>query len=115
VAFSSSADLLLRLRWLAILAPNFEPSLAVSGGIHSPVDAVKAIMAGADAVQMVSALLQHGPRYLNYVLLAFDRWGSDHGYTTIDEMRDRMSLAQCADAQAFERGSYLRVLQSWHG
>jgi dihydroorotate dehydrogenase (fumarate) len=71
-------------------------------------------MAGADAVQMVSALLQHGARYLTYVLLAFDRWGSDHGYTTIDEMRDRMSLVHCADAQAFERGSYLRVLHSWH-
>jgi dihydroorotate dehydrogenase (fumarate) len=114
VALSSSADLLLRLRWLAILAPNFPASLAVSGGIHSPVDAVKAVMAGADAVQMVSALLQHGARYLTYVLLAFDRWGSDHGYTTIDEMRDRMSLVHCADAQAFERGSYLRVLHSWH-
>jgi dihydroorotate dehydrogenase (fumarate) len=114
VALSSSADLLLRLRWLAILAPHFGASLAVSGGIHSPVDAVKAVMAGADVVQMVSALLQHGARYLNYMLLSFDRWGSDHGYTTIDEMRDRMSLANCPDPQAFERGSYLRVLQSWH-
>jgi dihydroorotate dehydrogenase (fumarate) len=114
VAFSSSADLLLRLRWLAILAPNLRASLAVSGGIHTPIDAVKAVMAGADAVQMVSALLQHGPRYLTYVLMAFDRWGTDHGYSTIDDMRDRMSLAHCGDAQAFERGSYLRVLQSWH-
>jgi dihydroorotate dehydrogenase (fumarate) len=113
VALSSSSDLLLRLRWLAILAPSFEASLAVSGGVHRPVDAVKAVMAGADVVQVVSALLQHGPRYLNYMVLAFEQWGSEHGYTTIDEMRDRMSLAQCPDPQAFARGSYMRVLQSW--
>ncbi|RPI53475.1 MAG: dihydroorotate dehydrogenase-like protein [Acidobacteria bacterium] len=113
IALSSSGDLLLRLRWLAILAPIVRRSLGVSGGIHRPVDAVKAVMAGADAVQLVSALLQHGPRYLSYMVLAFNQWGSEHGYTTIDEMRDKMSLAQCADPQAFERGSYLRILQSW--
>jgi dihydroorotate dehydrogenase (fumarate) len=113
VALSSAEDLLLRLRWLAILAPTLRASLAVSGGIHRPVDAVKAVMAGADVVQVVSSLLQHGPQYLKYLLLAFEQWGSEHRYTTVDEMRDRMSLAQCPDPQAFERGSYLRVLQSW--
>ena len=113
-ALSSSADLLLRLRWLAILAPNVRASLAVSGGIHRPVDAVKAVMAGADAIQVVSALLQHGARYLKYLLLAFDRWGTDHGYASVDDMRDRMNLSQCPDPQAFERGSYLRALHSWH-
>jgi dihydroorotate dehydrogenase (fumarate) len=113
MALSSSADVLLRLRWLAILAPIVRGSLAVSGGIHRPIDAVKAVMAGADAVQVVSALLQHGPRYLSYLLHAFDLWGAEHDYLTIDEMRDKMSLAHCRDAQAFERGSYLRVLHAW--
>jgi dihydroorotate dehydrogenase (fumarate) len=113
VALSSSADLLLRLRWLAILAANFHHSLAVSGGVQRPVDAVKAVMAGADVIQLVSALLQHGPQYLKYMLLAFERWGDEHGYATIDEMRDKMSLAQCPDPEAFARGSYLRALHSW--
>jgi dihydroorotate dehydrogenase (fumarate) len=113
MSLSSSADLLLRLRWLAILAPIVRGSLAVTGGIHRPVDAVKAVMAGADVVQLVSALLQHGPRYLSYILHAFDQWGTEHGYATVDEMRDKMSLANCRDRQAFERGSYLRVLHSW--
>jgi dihydroorotate dehydrogenase (fumarate) len=113
MALSSSSDILLRLRWLAILAPVVRGSLAVSGGIHRPIDAVKAVMAGADAIQIVSALLQHGPRYLTYLLHAFNQWGAEHGYTTIDEMRDRMSLAHCSSRQAFERASYLRVLQSW--
>ena len=113
MALSASGDLLLRLRWLAILAPTLRGSLAVTGGIHRPIDAVKAVMAGADAVQIVSALLQHGPRYLSYLLHGFHHWGTEHGYTTIDQMRDRMSIEHCASRQAFERGSYLRILQSW--
>lgn len=110
---STSGDLFQRLRWLAILAPVVNGSLAVSGGIHRPIDAVKAVMAGADAVQIVSALLHHGPGYLRYIIHGFDQWGTDHGYDTVDDMRDRMSLGRCADPQAFERGSSLRVLQSW--
>jgi len=71
------------------------------------------VMAGADAVQIVSALLQHGPRYLAYLLHGFHQWGTEHGYASIDEMRDKMSLTHCSSRQAFERGSYLRVLHSW--
>ena len=113
MALSGSGDVLLRLRWLAILAPIVRGSLAVTGGIHRPIDAVKTVMAGADAVQIVSALLQHGPRYLSYLLHGFNQWGNEHGYASIDEMRDRMSLTRCSSPQAFERGSYLRVLHSW--
>ena len=58
---SDSSELLLRLRWLAILDGRLRGSLAVSGGVHEPIDAVKAIMAGADGVQIVSALLKRGP------------------------------------------------------
>jgi dihydroorotate dehydrogenase (fumarate) len=110
---SSSADLLLRLQWLSILSSRFRGSLAVSGGVHQPIDAVKAIMSGADAVQMVSALLRNGPGHLAYVLKGFHTWGEAHGYESIDEMRDAMSMSHCADPQAFERGNYIRMLQSW--
>jgi dihydroorotate dehydrogenase (fumarate) len=112
---STSSDLLLRLRWLAILAGSVRCSLAVTGGVHLAVDAVKAVMAGADAVQLVSALLRNGPHHLAHILREFDQWGDDHGYVTIDEMRGSMSLKRCPDAAAYERGNYLRVLQSWHG
>ena len=110
---SSSPELLLRLRWLAILFGRVRASLAATGGIHEPLDAVKAVMAGADAVQMVSALLQHGPRHLTYVRNAFERWGDEHGYASIAQMRGCMSLARCRDPRAFERGNYIRILQSW--
>jgi dihydroorotate dehydrogenase (fumarate) len=111
---STSSDLLLRLRWMGILAGEVRASLAVTGGVHEPIDAVKAVMAGADAVQMVSALLQKGPGHLRYIREMFERWGDDHGYASIDDMRGSLSLKNCHDPTAFERGNYLRSLQSWH-
>ena len=65
VELSTSAELLLRLRWLAILYGRVRPSLAVTGGVATPDDGIKAMLAGADAVQMVSAILRHGPSYLS--------------------------------------------------
>jgi dihydroorotate dehydrogenase (fumarate) len=110
---STSADLLLRLRWLAVLAPTFERSLAVTGGVHRAVDAVKAVMAGAHAVQMVSALLRQGPRYLAEVRTGFERWCEEHAFESVGQMRGCMSLADCGDPHAFERRNYVRVLRSW--
>jgi dihydroorotate dehydrogenase (fumarate) len=110
---STPEDLLLRVRWLAILSPVFRGSLAITGGVHEPLDAVKAIMAGADAVQVVSALLQRGPRYLDVIRKGFERWCEEQGYESIDEVRDSMNAARCPDPAGFERQQYVRILQSW--
>jgi dihydroorotate dehydrogenase (fumarate) len=113
VRLSDSSELLLRLRWLAILYGRIRSSLAVTGGVHNAIDAVKAVMAGADAVQIVSALLLHGPRHLAVIRREFERWGDEHGYESVSAMRGSMSLARCPDPSAFERGNYIRILQSW--
>jgi dihydroorotate dehydrogenase (fumarate) len=111
---SDSSELLLRLRWLAILYGRLHGSLALSGGVHEPVDAVKAIMAGATSVQIVSALLKRGPAYLRQIITGFREWADEHEYESLDQMRGSMSLARCPDPAAFERGNYVRILQSWH-
>jgi dihydroorotate dehydrogenase (fumarate) len=110
---STSEELLLRLRWLAILSASYRGSLAVTGGVHQPMDAVKAIMAGADAVQMVSALMKNGVQHLTVVRKGFERWCDAHGYESIDQVRDSMSLAHTSNPRAAERKNYLQVLQSW--
>lgn len=110
---STPEELPLRLRWLAILSGKLKLSLAASGGVHSARDAVKAIMAGAHTVQMVSALLKHGPDYLR---LAYDElagWMGEHGYASVREMRGNMNLAKCPDPAAYERANYVRMLQGW--
>jgi dihydroorotate dehydrogenase (fumarate) len=113
LSLSDSSELLLRLRWLAILFGRNRSSLALSGGVHEPLDAVKAVMAGADAVQIVSALLQHGPKHLAYIRREFQRWAEEHQYESVQQMRGSMSLAHCPDPKAFERGNYVKILQSW--
>ena len=110
---STSDELLLRLRWLAILSPTYGGSLAVTGGVHHPIHAVKAIMAGADVVQMVSALLQNGVEQLTAVRDGVARWGDEHGYESIDQIRDSMGLAHSPNRRAAERRDYLQILQSW--
>ncbi len=112
---SDSSELLPRLRWLAILSGRCSASLAASGGIHTATDAVKAIMAGAHAVQMVSALLKHGPSHLKVLLDDLKKWMEENEYQSIRQMQGSLSLARCADPAAFERGNYMRVLNSWHG
>jgi len=110
---SDSSELLLRLRWLAILEAPFSGSLACSGGVHTAEDAVKAVLVGADAVQMVSALLRHGPGRLTEVLAGLTRWLERHGYGSLDEARGRLSLARCPDPEAYERSHYLEILHRW--
>jgi len=113
VRLSSSAELLLRLRWLAILSGRTRASLAVTGGVHSPLDAVKAVMAGAHAVQMVSALLKRGPEHLRTILSGMREWLEEHGYESLRQMQGSMSLVKSGNPGALERSNYMRVLQSW--
>ena len=111
--FSDSSELRLRLRWLAILSGRVQLGLAASGGVHTGLDALKAVMAGAHAVQLVSALLRHGPEHLAVVRADLAHWLEEHEYDSLAEARGSMSLQRCPDPAAFERANYLHVLQSW--
>ena len=112
---SDSSELLLRTTWLAVLSPHLRASLAVSGGVHTALDAVKAIMAGAHAVQMVSALLRYGPEHLRTVREETAHWLEAHEYESLGQLRGSMNLQRCPDPQAFARANYLHVLQGWRG
>jgi dihydroorotate dehydrogenase (fumarate) len=111
---SDSSELLLRIRWLAILYGRVRASLAVSGGVHTGLDAVKAAMAGASAVQVVSRLLEDGPQQLRVIVDGMRRWMEEHEYESLAQMRGSMSLQKSPDPGAFERGNYMRVLRSWN-
>lgn len=110
---SDSSELPLRLRWVSILSGRVKPSLAVSGGVHTGRDALKAVMCGAHAVQMVSALLRHGPAYLATVRDELTRWMSDRGFTSLEQVRGTADLMRSPDPASRQRGDYLRILQSW--
>ena len=111
---STPDELLLRLRWLAILSGKTTISLAATGGVHSGIDALKAVMAGAHAVQMTSALLHHGPGRLTTALKELRQWLLDHEYNSLWQAQGSMSLSKSPNPEAFERGNYMRILQTWH-
>ena len=110
---SDPSELLLRLRWLAIVSPGLNIPLAISGGVHSGLDTVKSVMAGASAGQVVSALLKKGPEHLRTMRIEMERWMEEHEYESLAQMRGNMSLARCPDPNAFSRANYMRILQSW--
>ncbi|HEY0943620.1 MAG TPA: dihydroorotate dehydrogenase-like protein [Opitutaceae bacterium] len=110
---SDPSELLPRLRWLSILSPHFEGSLSCSGGVHRAEDVIKAILAGAHSVQLVSVLLKQGPAYVATLLEGLYAWMVEHDYASVDEFRGAMNLSRCPDAAAHERANYIRILQSW--
>ena len=110
---SRSPELLLRLRWLAILHGRIRPSLAVTGGVETWNDGVKAILAGAHVVQIVSALLRHGPAFLTTMVEKLVVWMEWSKVSSVEEMRGRVSLKTAADPGDFERANYIRALHRW--
>ena len=113
VELSTSAELRLRLRWLAILHGRVRPSLIATGGVATADDGVKALLAGADAVQIVSAILRHGPAHFSVLRDGLERWMERHHVPSLEDVRGRASLKHTDDPAAFERANYIRVLQSW--
>ena len=95
---SDASELPLRLRWLAVLSGNVAAELAVSGGVHTALDVIQAVMAGAHAVQMVSALLHNGPEHLAVLRRGIAEWLEEHEYATLREMRGSMSMRTCTRA-----------------
>ncbi len=113
LGLSSPEDLRLRLRALALLRDQVKVSLACSGGVHSAAEVVKALLAGADAVQVVAALLRDGPDTLGVIQTELKQWMEKFEYASVAEMRGALSLRNCPDPEAYERGNYLRSLQLW--
>ena len=110
---SDSSELNLRLRWLAVVSGHVRASLAASGGVHTHLDVVKAVMTGAHAVQVVSAILQHGPDVIRRMREGLTQWLEEHEYDSLEQMRGSMNLLRCPDASMFERANYIRILQGY--
>jgi dihydroorotate dehydrogenase (fumarate) len=113
LSLSTSNDLLLRLRWLSVLFGRVKASLAVTGGVHTPVDAIKAVMAGASGVQTVSSVLKHGPEHIKTLVDGMKAWLEEHEYESLAQARGSMSLERSPNPAAFERANYMKVLAAY--
>ena len=113
LSLSRSEDMLLPLRWIAILYGQVGTSLALTSGVHSADDVLKAILAGADVAHVCSFLLQHGTGALKTLLDDLTRRMDELGMDSIESLRGRLSLQSHVEPAAFERASYVKVLQSF--
>ena len=109
---STSYELRLPLRWLAILYGHVGASLAATSGVHTAQDVLKAMMVGADVAMMASALIQNGPEHIGTVLKDLTAWMEEHEYESIEQMKGSMSFKKVAEPAAFIRANYMKTLQS---
>ncbi len=113
LVLSNSHELRLPLRWVAILYGQVPVDFAITSGVHTHEDVLKAIMAGAHVAMMASALLHHGVERIQAVLQEMRQWMEEREYESVAQMRGSLSQLHCSEPAAFERANYMKVLQSW--
>jgi dihydroorotate dehydrogenase (fumarate) len=108
---SNSSDLQTGLRGIAVLAGRVNASLAITGGVHTVLDVVKATMTGAHGCQMVSALLANGPRHLRVLREGLEAWMTENEWESLNDMRGNMSFQRIPDPAAYERDAFRRLFR----
>jgi len=113
LVLSNSFDMRLPLRWIAILHGRVQCDLALSRGVHTHLDVLKGLMAGASVTMMTSELLRNGIDRVGQILDSMARWMEEHEYESVKQMQGSMSQKHVKEPAAFERANYMRVLHSW--
>jgi dihydroorotate dehydrogenase (fumarate) len=113
LVLSNSHELRLPLRWIAILYGKVNADFALTSGVHTAEDMVKAVMAGASIAMVASEFLKHGVGRAGEIISDLTVWMDEHEYTSIAQMKGSMSQQSVADPAAFERANYMKVLSSY--
>ncbi len=113
LVLSRADELRLPLTWIAILYGRIQADLAITSGVHTHLEVLKGMMAGARVAMMASELLKNGPERIGEVLSDLRAWMQEHAYESIRQMQGSMSQIHVANPDAFERGNYMKVLRSW--
>jgi dihydroorotate dehydrogenase (fumarate) len=110
---STSSELRLPLRWIAILYGRLEADLALTTGVHNAEDVLKSLMAGASVAMMASELLRNGVDRIREILIDLEHWLVEYEYESVNQLQGSLSQINCAEPAAFERANYMRVLNSF--
>ncbi len=112
--FSTSDELLLRIRWAAIVFDKVKADIAITGGVHTAEDIIKSIMSGANVSMVASALLERGISYLRQLITGVKEWLENHEYESLQDIYGIMSHKTTLEPALLERANYLKVLDSYH-
>lgn len=112
---STSSELMIPLRWIAVLRGHVKASLAATGGIHDSVGLIKAILTGADVGMIASTIYQRGIGQVSQILAGLRAWMDENQYDSVEQMKGSMSLENCPNPTAYQRGNYMKTLTSYVG
>jgi dihydroorotate dehydrogenase (fumarate) len=110
--FSNKVDNRLPLRFTGLLAGQIKGSICSSNGIMDSDDVIRMILAGGDAVQVVSTLYKNGPNYMNTILSGLNTWMDEKQYASLDDFRGTLSYEEQnkKDSLAYKRAQYVKML-----
>jgi len=106
--FSSPLESIETLRWIALLSRATDRDLAASTGIHDSAGLIKQLLAGARAVEVVSALYKNGPQQISRMLEGLRQWMDTHSYESIDDFRGMLSYQKTENPAAYERIQFMK-------
>ena len=106
--FSTPSDLAMSLRWIAVMAEKVTCDLAASTGVHDGAAVIKHILAGADAVQVVSSLYKNGVEYLKEMLSVLEQWMGNKKFRCLSDFKGKMSQDHSTDPAVYERAQFMR-------
>lgn len=109
---STPSELRLPLRWTAILYGRVDADLALTSGVHSAQDVLKAMMAGASVTMLASELIANGTKRIGEILNDMQMWMETFEYVSVTQMKGSMSQLSVAEPAAFERANYMKALTS---
>ena len=113
LVLSTSDELTLRLRWVAMLYSRINADMAVTGGVHTVEDVIKSVMAGAKVAMMTSALMKNSINYLTTLKDGMVKWMEEHDYSSVADMQGKLSQQSVAEPAAFERANYMKLLKGF--
>jgi len=113
LVLSTEPELLLPLRWVALLHGRINASLALTSGLHTAAGMVKSLLAGADVGMIASSLYGEGIEQVRSILGGLEDWMEQKEYASVEQLKGSMSQANCPDPAAFERGNYMKALTTF--
>jgi len=113
LTLSTSDELRMPLRWIALLSDRVETDFALTSGVHNAEDVLKAMMAGAKVAMLASVLLREGPERAHAILVDLKVWMKEHDYVSIKQMQGSMSQQATRESHALRRTNYIKELNSF--
>lgn len=110
--FSTPGDMAIPLRWIGMMSKEVKCDLAAATGVHDGQGMVKCLLAGAKAVQVVSAIYNEGAKHIGVMLDQVEQWMKDHKYKSLKDFSGKLAQESIQDPNLYERTQFMKYYSS---